>query len=62
MKKSKYHQLINYCELSVGFRAKLKVFAHLHRGRTVTQPRTGTFQSCHRRFLTIQGIVDVDYD
>ena len=60
MKKSKYYQLVHHRELSVGFRAKLKVFAHLHGGRT--QPRTGTFQSCHRRFLTIQGIVDVDYD
>ena len=53
---------MDYRELSVGFRAELKIFAHLHRGRTVTQPRTGTFQSCHRRFLTTQGILDVDYD
>ena len=53
---------MNYREISVGFRAKLKISAHLHRGRTVTQPRTGTFQSFHRRFLTAQGILDVDYD
>ena len=60
--KIENYQLINYREISVGFRAKLALFAHLHRGRTVTQPRTGTFQSCHRRFLTIQGIVVVDYE
>lgn len=53
---------MNYRDLSLKIKVDLKLIAPLYRGRAVTQPRTGTFQSCHRRFLTIQGIVDVDYD